>query len=591
MAMEHLKPTFENQGLITAARRTVELLKFILVLLVVTEVFLTCVNAVNSFDFPWQFAEGTYLLQHGQPPHSILNAYGEISPNFQNEYIAYEFLIVEIEHVFGWIGLCVFFILLAFGIYIPCLWAFIQQRRSYTVIDICLFALGHFLINMRVTARPELIADICYVLLGMMLMRWTHPRWTAAQLLAVGLLFCVWSNVHGTFLLGGAMLALWYGQLFIFNWRDFVLSRDFRWMLPGVAVLIGCALNPFGFYRFIQPFQLHGLLWGQATSLEMWPVGSGPFLLTVAWTGIAIAVLLLRARDRKFYWLIAMLLLLQYLTFCSIRYNLFIALSLLLICWDGLLHPRKSYSPPVLGLSFALTRVAAYFSLVLIFLNTIQSLIHEKAEMVRVYRDVIFPKGHLANPSSLNWMIEHPNQNYNLLSYLVGGSIAQMTGIHGIHPIIDSGSHRYSDGTNEIYYYSLYSPDVFRRVLAKLNINAVAVNNANIYWAIVLNQSPDWQLVQIDDDSQLYLRKKDQLLKNDRNLFSKWTADTKTAKVAPGAMAFDTILRGINLRPDAESLNMLAATTDVIWIQDPYITYIREWLNQVPDDLIVKAEP
>jgi len=593
--MEHPSPQVQNQGLIAASLQVVRLLKFFLVILIIIEVSLTCINIINSFDFSWQFAEGDYILDHGHPPRSVLQAYGEVSPHFENEYILYEVLIAGINRYMGWTGLCIFFGMLCFSIYLPCLLAFLHSRYRFALIDICLFLLAQFMIDMRLAARPELVADICYVLAGIMLMRWPVRSWSGLQTLAFGLVFFFWSNAHGSFLLGGAMLALWYGQMFLFQWRALLFTRDFRWLRPGVAALIGCALNPFGFHRFVQPFELHSLLWGQGTSLEMWPVTSGVALLPLTWTIAAILVLIMRVRERKFYWMIAMLILLQYLTFGSIRYSMFTALTILVITCDGLMHPRESFSPPILALSFAMARLGVYLYITVAFLSLVSSLFHTKVDMLKDYARYGYPKSKIPVTSSFQWLKEHPDQSYYILSNLSSGSCAQMPGTNGIHPLIDSGTHRYSDATNQLHYYSLYSPETFRLLLSKLNINAVAINSTNIGWAPVLNASPDWRLAQLDSDSQLYLRRNNQSVDIDRLAFSKWERDEeqKAFKAAdpgkPPEVPSERIVRGLRLRPDAKSLKMWLAASDFIWVEDTQFAFMEDWLQQVPDDMVKEA--
>jgi len=452
--------------------------------------------------------------------------------------------------------------------------------------------LAQFLINMRMAARPELVADVCYVLVGIMLMRWPGRSWSIRQTLAFALVFFLWANAHGSFLLGGAMLALWYGQLFLFEWKSLLSMRDFNWLKPGLAAVVGCALNPFGFYRFVQPFELHGLLWGQATSLEMWPVTSGVALLPLTWTTAAVLALIMRVRERKFYWLIAMLFLLQYLTFCSIRYNMFIGLTILVVTWDGLMHPREPFSPPIFPLAFAMARLGLYLYLFIAFLSLNYSLFNSKVDMIRDYSQFVYPKSRIVTTSSFGWLKEHPNQDYNLLSNLAAGSWSQMPGTKGIHPLIDSGSHRYSDATNQIYYYSLFSPEIFHRIESELNVNAITINSANIYWASILNSDPDWRLVQIESDSQLYLRRNKENADSSLPLFLKWERETEQKEeqgrngTDPVQFSSERILRGLKLRPDSESLAMLLSPSDVLWMEDPQVVYLQDWLSHVPDDLI-----
>src|SRR5260221_2893760 len=265
--MEDHRPEGGHRELIAIVLGVVERLKIIIVIGLVIEVLLVCCNSIGAFDFPWQLAEGEFILENGHPARSVLQAYGEISPHFANEYILYEVVIAGVNRAAGWIGLCLFFGLLGFLIYLPCLLAFVRSRGRFTLIEICLFLLAQFLINMRLAARPELVAEVCYVAAGIMLARGDGRSWSALQTAGFGLIFCLWSNAHGSFLIGLVMLGLWYGQFFLFNWKTRVFTRNLTWMRPGLATLIGIALNPDGFFRLDQPFQLHSLIWGQATSL------------------------------------------------------------------------------------------------------------------------------------------------------------------------------------------------------------------------------------------------------------------------------------------------------------------------------------
>ncbi|HUB66251.1 MAG TPA: hypothetical protein VL981_02045 [Candidatus Methylacidiphilales bacterium] len=585
--MDRLWPEAKNQELMAISFRIVERLKTIIAPLIVIEVFLTCCNIINSFDFPWQFAEGEFILNHGYPAKSVLHAYGEVSPHFENEYILYEVLIAGVDRTIGWIGLCFFFGLLCFLIYLPCLMAFLWSKNRFVLMDVCLFALAQFLVNMRLAARPELIAETCYILAGIMLMRWPGRSWNAMQTMAFGLVFCLWANAQGSFLLGLAMLGLWYGQMFLSQGKS--LFFDFLWIRPAMAALTGCVLNPFGLFRLDQPFRLHAFIWGQATSLEMWPVTSGAGLLPLTWAGAAILALIMRVRERKYYWMIAMLFLLLYLSFASIRYTLFIGLSLLIITWDGLMHPREPFIFPFFPLFFALARFGFYFGLTMGLFWMIWSLVHDKVSTIRNYSQYVYPKTQIPTDSSCRWLREHPAQSYNLLSNVAAGSWAQMPGINGIHPLIDSGTHRYSDRMNQLFYYTLFSPKTFRLVLSKLNINAIDIDGSNIYWASILNGNPDWCLTHIEADSQLYLRKDNQAVDADRKLFFKWESEEQRKATGPAGVSSERVIRGLKLRPDLDSLKLLQEVSDVRWMADPQIVYIQDWLGEVSDDPIMES--
>jgi len=590
--MEDPTPKLENQGLIAASVRVVGWLKRLIVLLVVFESSLACLSIVASFDFPWQLAEGNFILDHGHPAKTVLQAFGEASSHFTNEYILYEILIAGINRMLGGIGLLIFFWMLCLLIYAPCLWALGWSRGGFSLTDICYLMLAQFIVNMRITARPELIADVCYVFTCMMLMRWPWRSWNLQRTFILGLIFFLWANAHGSFLLGLAVVAFWYGQFFFFEWRTLLFARDFTWIRPGLAVLIGCCVNPYGPYRLAQPFQLHSLLWGQGTSLEMWPVTSGTALLPLIWTAAAVMPIALQMRERKCYWMTAMLILLLFLAFCSIRYSIFVGVTLLVVTWDGMTHPRKLAGPPALALSFFLIRLGLYTYLTLAFIYINYSVIHDKTVMFQNFSRYGRPKTQVPLASSIIWLEEHPVHAYFFLSDVSEGSCAQMPGVEGIHPLIDSGTHRYSDPTNQLHYYLLFSPGTLKLTLSKLNINAVAVNSFNISWASVLNANAGWCLKQINSDSQLYLPRGRESMDEDRILFSRWEDEEQRHPDdpdAPPGFSTERIMRGLKLRPDRDSLQMLLKASDARWTSDPQIVFMEDWLDEVPDDLVTES--
>src|SRR5271168_1830168 len=112
--MQALRLSMSPQGLTAACLRLIQSTRTILLFCLVIEVALNCFYTIGTFDFPWQLAEGEFILNHGHPAHSVLKAYGEVSPHFANEYIPYEVLIAGINRIAGWCGLCLFFALLTF---------------------------------------------------------------------------------------------------------------------------------------------------------------------------------------------------------------------------------------------------------------------------------------------------------------------------------------------------------------------------------------------------------------------------------------------------------------------------------------------
>src|SRR5258708_37436862 len=85
-------------------------------------------------------------------------------------------------------------------------------------------------------------------------------------------------------------------------------------------------------------------------------------------------------------------------------------------------------------------------------------------------------------------------------------------------------------------------------------------------------------------DCKLYLLRNNQGVEADWELFLKWEEKTQSRPANPDSSS-ERIMRGLKLRPDRESLNLLLLSSDVTWMADPQIVYMEDWLGQVPDDL------
>lgn len=589
--MADSSPVIGHQGLIAVSLRVVERLKTIVVFALIIEIALVSFNMIRAYDFSWQLAEGRALWVQGKADPSVLNAYGEISPHFSNEYIFYEMILYGINSLAGWRGLCLFFGLLIYSLYAPCLLAFCRARHRFSVAHVLVFLLAQFIINLHVAARPELIAFVCYLVLGILLLGREGKSWSWGQLAGLGLLFCLWGNAHGSFLIGLTMLGLWYVQDFCFRAGELWLRRDYSWFLPGLVAVAGVVLNPAGVFRLIQPFELHSLLWGQATSSEMWPLRLGLAALPVLGTAVGL-VLLMRAclQGQRVYWTMALLVLLLALTFVSVRYEGFIGISLLVVLWNELRRLAGSMGPSkTVSLPLAFGKALVCSAMALVLLSMITFMVKTRRADLEKNSPYFFPHSLVPTHSSFVWLRTHSGENDALLSGLNAASWSQMPGYGGIHPLLDSGTHRYSDRTNQLYYYSLFSPELLRRILDRLEVNAVIVSGATSNWAPVLNANPAWSLAWVAEDSQLYLRKGSHPVSDDRELFSRWEAERLRGLADFKDVSGSELIRGLGLRPDTTSLQILRETRDVSWLGEPSLSFIQDWLKRAPDPLIQEA--
>jgi hypothetical protein len=180
------------------------------------------------------------------------------------------------------------------------------------------------------------------------------------------------------------------------------------------------------------------------------------------------------------------------------------------------------------------------------------------------------------------------------------GSWAQMPGWGGIHPFLDSGTARFDDQSDILYYYILFDPKTFAQTLSDLKTNAVILDYYTMPWAAVLNSSPDWKLAYIGNDSQVYLRRKaNEATDSQGRRFVDWEFNSRREYGLMVHRPVDApdivdkspyaILRGLKLRPDVESIQILASSRDPKWVCDPQISYLRYWLDQLPDSLVQNA--
>ena len=175
------------------------------------------------------------------------------------------------------------------GVTLALLWRTIRLagvRRPAAAVLLLLAALGAF--GLIMTVRPQLFSMLLFVLELSILNEAGRGRHRA--LLWTPMLFAVWANVHGGWMVGLGVLGLWSAGM--------LLSRALPWpWAAGITVLsaLGTLITPYG-------FELWRFLWetvriGRADITEWQPLTFAPVLL-VPWTAAAGLVVLAFWRRR-----------------------------------------------------------------------------------------------------------------------------------------------------------------------------------------------------------------------------------------------------------------------------------------------------
>lgn len=133
-------------------------------------------------------------------------------------------------------------------------WNFFARSQSFFISVIGLAAFAALNWQQFLVVRPQLAGLLCFVTLVALL---TARRWHAANWMLVPLLFTLWANLHGSFIVGLGLLGCGVAGRAIDVWRrtrrfktvlhDAALRRLFLLTQLGIAA---CLLNPYGWTLF-----------------------------------------------------------------------------------------------------------------------------------------------------------------------------------------------------------------------------------------------------------------------------------------------------------------------------------------------------
>ncbi len=164
-------------------------------------IFLLFFIPLVDTDFGWHLRYGQYFLEH----HEFLknNNLTYYLPNYYwpNSYMFYQVLVALIYKLFGLLGLSVTYGLL--GILSYWLFAKIIQNRSISLIlFLLIFTLSYGVFNLGF--RAQFLTFIFLEFELFVLLR--KPVW----IYSFPILFAIWANTHGAFVLGQAILGIYF---------------------------------------------------------------------------------------------------------------------------------------------------------------------------------------------------------------------------------------------------------------------------------------------------------------------------------------------------------------------------------------------
>jgi len=230
-----------------------------LAVLLLTVVFLLARGGMNDPDIWWHLRNAEYLLQFHRLPRSDMYSFTVAGhPWINHEWLA-EIPYYLVWRAWGIIGIKVLVITLVDLIFLGLLYLCYQESGNFkSSVLACCFCV--FLASVSFGPRTILFGYIEMVALLIILQRFRRKG--RAPLWILPLLFCVWINTHGSWLLGMILLIITGAAgLFRGSWgrveaEPWTASQIRKLGAAGAASAGALFLNPFGARLVWYPFDL-----------------------------------------------------------------------------------------------------------------------------------------------------------------------------------------------------------------------------------------------------------------------------------------------------------------------------------------------
>lgn len=558
--------------------RTNQLLIIALLILTVLVIAGYCFVPISSPDFWWQLVEGQQILTNRRLNTAPLGAFGFPPFPFVNEYVFYEVVIALAHEAVGLAGLRVLFgiINLVPFVLVSAIW--LKCGGEFRFSDWLALTLAVGLLLVRLRQRPEVVGNALFLVLGLItLLRGFPPHLTRFHGVSVGVILCLWSNVHSSFIVGLGIVGLSAIETI---WRHRTESNLKALVFANfcliAAAVFGVIMNPLGLARLVAPFSLQTNFWSIAITGEMWPLPLHWYWVIASVVGFgAYLWLSSRARQRPL-WLLVLFFASAFLALVSQRHTNLLGCVMLLflifrITSDPDASPSQSHNP----LTFA-AHAVVFLGFVTLLSVLLFWLARQEKEQWRKGEWAISNQQYA--PNALHALHLREPGGAPFLAGIMVNAYAQGKPEYQLRPLLDTGLSRFTDDAAQFFFYLENQPPALRLALNLLNTNYVVVNEQNAHWAAVLNGMPEWVPVFLSPNGILYQRygaegKNSAALKESLKKISQQLEEEKKSTVG----GFYTM----GLLPPEYTFNLLGkAERD--WWREPNINFVLYWLSGIP---------
>jgi hypothetical protein len=430
----------------------------------------------NDGDVSWHIATGRWILDHGTIPHTDPFSFTWAGqPWVPFEWLS-EVILAGSYRLAGYSGVAALATAAMMALHAIVFFNAARFVRPWAVVG-GLIAMDAVLVPMML-ARPHLLAWVLIAFWTWLMLRAREQE--RAPPLAAALLMVIWTNLHGSFVLG-LLIAGAFGMEALLGSSD--RRRVLRQWLPfGIACVIAMFVNANGFAGVVHPFLVAKL--SHLPLIDEWKPSNPtvtPFFFAVL-AGSLLLIWLKRPRMHPVRWLLLGAFLA--LAFFQMRHQAVLAIVAAMLLPEGLAKAGRATGErrPVLAITAGAIAVLV---------------------AIRAALPVTLPHTE-ANPWKLIAAVPKPLRAEPVLNgYVMGG------------PLILSGIRPYVDGRSDMYGDQLIV-DYKRITEGDRPTVESAVQRWNIRWAILplryrklialLDHSPQWRRIYADEVGAIYVR-------------------------------------------------------------------------------------
>ena len=191
-------------------------------------------------DTFWAIKAGEWISLNGEVPRADSFSWtANGNPWVAHEWL-YDLLIYYFYNNFGYYGIVILVSIGAFFV-LYFLWKLYLEENKNLALTLVLFTIVVFMLRFAMSARPHLYGYIFFIYFFYVLYRKRKLLWTLAPITVI------WANMHGSVVLGIAMVLLQFTYDTVYSYiEDKKLRLSIDYLIAAIIVPLCSLINPYG---------------------------------------------------------------------------------------------------------------------------------------------------------------------------------------------------------------------------------------------------------------------------------------------------------------------------------------------------------